>query len=152
MRIIKYIIHLMFTFMLLVYKPIEHKVHYVTYPTQYKLSATYYNNVKDQCDGSPHITADGTHLRGRKVDHLRYVAMSRDMVRPTQWHDNGSGYNPDAPFEFGDTIIVKNSGMFDGEWKIVDSMNERFKKAIDFLVSPSYIKWDSHSLVVVEKK
>ena len=149
---IKYLFLYFMTLMMLFYAPVEKKINYVTYPKQYKLSATYYNNVKAQCDSSPHITANGTYLKGRNVNHLRYVAMSRDMIKTTQYHTKDMGYNPNAPFEFGDTIIVKNAGIFNGQWRVMDSTNKRFKKRLDFLVSNRYIRFDSGREITVFKK
>jgi len=123
--------------------PRKHKV--------FMLKATYYNNTESQCDDSPYITANNTNLRNINLSDVRYVAMSRDMIQPTQWHSVDSGYNPNAPFCFGDTIEVKQSGAFDGRWIVVDSMNRRHKKAIDFLVEDEYIKFDSGMEVEIFK-
>jgi len=139
--------------MLIFYQKIEPiKYNYIIMPKYIELKATYYNNTPAQGWGDGQITASGKRLYGKNVDELRYVAMSRDMIKPTRYHKEIHGYNPDAPFEFGDLIMVKNSGVFDGEWIVADAMHQRHKKRIDFLVSTkSKIKFKAHKIVKVSK-
>jgi len=139
----KFILHLMMIFMICFYVPEEEKTHYFKPPDQYKLKATYYNNTPAQGWGDGQITASGKRLYGKNVDKLRYVAMSRDMVKK---------YNPDAPFDFGDTIVVKGTKVFDGHWTVEDLMNKRYQKRIDFLISKNKkVKFKAHSIVTIEK-
>lgn len=114
--------------------------------------ATYYNATKNQCDSTPFITANGTRINKLKIKNNRYVAISRDMLKPTEYHSPESGYNKDGPFEFGDIIIVKNSGIFDGEWQIIDTMAKRHKNRIDFLINEKNIEFDSHKVIKIMKK
>jgi len=120
-------------------------------PVPLVLSATYYNAVEAQCNEEPHITACGFKVNMKNPSANRFVALSRDLIKPTEWHSVKSGYRHDAPFSFGDTILVRNSDHFDGFWIVADSMNERYNQQnrIDFLVSESYIAFDSGKSVEV---
>ncbi len=102
-------------------------------PELYKLKPTIYHPVREQCDSTPHLTAAGMRIDRRHPDRNRYVALSRDMIRPRSRSDRGSGFSEDAPFEFGDTIVVYGAGKFDGEWVVADCMNKRHTRRIDFL-------------------
>jgi len=137
--------------MIIFYKPKEDKIikYYIPNP-QYELKATIYNNHPSQCWGDGQITASGKRLYGKNVDNLKYVALSRDMIKPTRYHKQRDGYNPNAPFEFGDTIVVKFP---EGEelWTVQDAMAKRHKKRIDFLAKKSYFKVKSNSMITVEK-
>jgi hypothetical protein len=120
----------------------------------YKVRATYYNAVPAQTNEHPHITACNYRIDlGNPIKH-RYVALSRDLIRPTEWHSEEQGYRHDAPFAFGDTILVSGSDEFDGHWIVADSMNKRYNGQfrIDFLVTKSYIAFDSGMEIEIRKK
>jgi len=151
----KFILHLMMVLMMCFVEVKEENINYITPKEQYNLKATYYNNTPAQGWGDGQITASGKRLYGKNIDELRYVAMSRDMIRPTKFHKEIHGYNPDAPFQFGDTIVIKGTKTFNGEWIVADAMHERYTKRIDFLISKKTnkkIKFKAHSIVVAEKK
>lgn len=131
------------------YKPTVERIHVLN--PSVKVKATYYNPDKGQTDSSPFITACNYRIDPDDPDKHRYVALSRDLIRPTEWHSEESGYNPDAPFAFGDTIFVEGSEVFDGFWIVADSMNKRYENRIDFLVDDRYIGFDSHSEVEITK-
>ena len=91
------------------------------------VTATYYNAVPGQCDSSPLITADNSHidLVKLKKKELRWVALSRDLLK--RWG---------GPFDYGDTITIEHKNKdLAGEWVVHDSMNARFTKRMDFLVA-----------------
>ena len=94
----------------------------LTIVSEYKVVKTsIYNPTKAQCDAEPTKTASGAviseeHLRKGKI---RYVSLSRDLLKS---------------YKFGTYLIVKSSNAYyNGKWKIVDTMNKRFKNKIDFL-------------------
>ena len=96
-------------------------------------TATVYNATPEQCGSHPTITASGRRIEG-DVSDLRILAMERTMMAR-----HGIAY--------GDTVLVKGTGIYDGEWVVEDTMNRRFagQDKIDFLV-PSDVrlgKWDN---------
>ena len=97
-------------------------------------TATIYNAVPEQCNEQPSVTASGRVIDLDKVEDLRIVAMERTMMQRNGIH-------------YGDTILVKGAGVYDGEWVVEDTMHPRNagQDRIDFLV-PEDIKlgrWDN---------
>lgn len=97
-------------------------------------TATVYNAVPEQCNEQPSVTASGRHIDTNQVQDLRIVAMERTMMQRNGIH-------------YGDTILVKGTGVYDGEWVVEDTMHPRNagQDRIDFLV-PEGIKlgrWDN---------
>lgn len=86
--------------------------------TYYTVSATIYNPESNQCDLSPLRTADGSKINVKKANKLRWIAVSRDLLKI---------------FKYGDTTHVVNNPELNGYWIIHDCMNKRFKNKIDFL-------------------
>lgn len=96
-------------------------------------TATVYNATPDQCGSHPTITASGRKIEG-DIESLRILAMERTMMAK-----HGIAY--------GDTVLVRGTGIYDGEWVVEDTMSKRFagQDKIDFLV-PMDIrlgKWDN---------
>lgn len=91
-------------------------------------TATIYNAVPEQCNETPSITASGRVIDSSQVQDLRIVAMERTMMQRNGIH-------------YGDTILVKGAGHYDGEWVVEDTMHPRNagQDRIDFLV-PEDIK------------
>lgn len=85
-------------------------------------TATVYNAVPEQCNGTPTITASGRRISG-DVEALRIIAMERTMMAKHGIH-------------YGDTVLVKGAGGYDGEWVVEDTMGKRYagQDKIDFLV------------------
>ena len=85
-------------------------------------TATVYNAVPEQCGEHPTITASGRRIEG-DVSDLRILAMERTMMARHGIH-------------YGDTILVKGAGAYDGEWIVEDTMSARYagQDKIDFLV------------------
>ncbi len=77
-----------------------------------KVVATGYTSSVRETDNTPHITASNTFTRPG------IVALSRDLLEQ---------YTPNAPFDFGDRILIK--GM--GEFVVEDSMHRRWRKRLD---------------------
>ena len=85
-----------------------------------------YSPTRAQCDRTPTITADGTHINPKKASHYRFVALSRDLL--ARWG---------GPFNYGDFVAVEGTkdGKYDGIWQVRDTMNSKWLKRIDFLVT-----------------
>jgi 3D (Asp-Asp-Asp) domain-containing protein len=98
---------------------VENQKRYYKYTLM--VTASCYRANMNECDSTPLITADGSHIDINRVDKLRWIAISRDLEK---YH------------KMGDTILVEGIGKgFDGYWIVHDRMNSRFKKKIDFLIS-----------------
>lgn len=103
-------------------------------------TATVYNAVPEQCGTNPTVTASGRTIeRGRESD-LRILAMERTMMARYGIH-------------YGDTVLVRGTGKYDGEWVVEDTMSERFagQDKIDFLV-PEDVRLGKWDRVEVYKK
>jgi len=77
-----------------------------------KVIATGYSSSPFETDDTPFITAANTQTRPG------VLALSRDLLRP---------YTPDAPFSFGDKVMLEGLG----EFIIEDSMNRRWRRHVD---------------------
>lgn len=89
------------------------------------VNATMYHAVKKQGEGNPLITASGLKINPKTVSKKNYIAISWDL------HKRYGGM-----FEFYDTVYIENAGHKSNErYVIVDLMNQRWKKKIDFLES-----------------
>lgn len=77
---------------------------------------TTYNPTKEQTDGNPLVTANGTKICPKKLKQgkLRYVAVSRDL----RWC-----------LPYGSIIHIEGYGLFE----VVDTMHPRFNHYIDIL-------------------
>lgn len=102
--------------------------------------ATVYNATTEQCGDNPTITASGREIRPEKVEELRILAMERTMMARYGIH-------------YGDTVLVRGTGKYDGEWVVEDTMSKRFagQDKIDFLV-PESVRLGKWSNVEVYKK
>jgi 3D (Asp-Asp-Asp) domain-containing protein len=80
------------------------------------VTLTTYNAVKNQCDDSPLITADGTKIDIRKLKRgkIKYCAVSRDLL----WC-----------IPLGSVVHIEGHGYYE----VRDTMNERFNHYIDIL-------------------
>ena len=88
-------------------------------------TATVYNAVPEQCGSQPSVTASGRTITG-DVAELRILAMERTMMARCGVH-------------YGDTVLVKGAGAYDGEWVVEDTMSKRYagQDKVDFLVPES---------------
>jgi len=95
-------------------------------PKMYTVTATAYEAVAGQTDADPFVTADNSRIPKGYGSHIRWLALSRDLLRP--WG---------GPFEFGDTVRVHGiSPNFDGVYTVHDTMNRRHRRCLDVLVHP----------------
>lgn len=74
-------------------------------------------------DGNIYITSDTSKFTVNYPYKLRWCAVSRELL--TQ------GYN------YGDTIVIDGTLMYDGKWVIHDVTNIRVKNRIDILIDNS---------------
>jgi len=92
----------------------------------YTVTATAYEAVVNQTDDEPFVTADNSRIPRGYGSHTRWLALSRDLLRP--WG---------GPFEFGDKVRVQGiSPALDGVYTIHDTMNRRYHHCLDVLVHP----------------
>ena len=103
------------------------------------VTATVFNPCKTQCNDDFVHTASmyEIDININNIDNLRILAVERTML-------------DEFGLAFGDVILVKGTGLYDGEWQIEDLMNKRFRNQhrIDFLV-PEHIKrgkWENVSI------
>jgi 3D (Asp-Asp-Asp) domain-containing protein len=92
----------------------------------YTVKATAYEAVASQTDSKPFVTADNSRIPRGYGSHTRWLALSRDLLRP--WG---------GPFAFGDKVRVQGiSPAFDGVYTVHDTMNRRYHHCLDVLVHP----------------
>ena len=103
-------------------------------------TATVYNAVPEQCNGNPTVTASGRQIDTDSVAELRILAMERTMMAKHGIH-------------YGDTVLVKGAGMYDGLWVVEDTMSKRYagQDKVDFLV-PSDVKLGKWEGVEIYKR
>ena len=93
----------------------------------YTVTATAYEAVADQTDSEPFVTADNSRIKPRYGSKKRWMALSRDMLKP--WG---------GQFEYGDRVRVRGlSAKLDGVYTVHDTMNRRHRHCMDVLVHPS---------------
>lgn len=102
-------------------------------------TATVYNAVPEQTNSEPTVTASGRRITG-DVAQLRWLAMERTMMARHGIH-------------YGDTVLVKGTGLYDGKWVVEDTMSSRYagQDKIDFLV-PDDVKLGKWNNVEVYKR
>lgn len=102
-------------------------------------TATVYNAVPEQTNAKPCVTASGRRITG-DVAQLRWLAMERTMMARYGIH-------------YGDTVLVKGTGVYDGEWVVEDTMHHRYagQDKIDFLV-PEDVRLGKWSNVEIYKR
>ena len=92
----------------------------------YTVTATAYEAVAGQTDAEPFVTADNSRIPKKYSSRTRWLALSRDLLRP--WG---------GPFAFGDTVRVRGiSPGLDGVYTIHDTMARRHRRRLDVLVHP----------------
>ena len=103
-------------------------------------TATVYNATTEQCGDNPLLTASGRVIVPEMVAESRIMAMERTMMER-------------CGVAYGDTVLVKGAGMYDGEWVVEDTMHPRFagQDKVDFLV-PSDVKLGKWEGVEVYKR
>lgn len=90
------------------------------------VTVTMYNPVPGQTDDTPNIVADGTHFDVEIASELRWIAVSRDLLK--RWG---------GPLNYGDKVhlIIPGSPEKSGIYTVKDTMNPRFTDRVDILES-----------------
>ena len=103
-------------------------------------TATVYNAVPSQCNDDCMHTASMYEIKEQNIEKDRILAMERTMMS-------------EFGIAYGDTVLVKGTGRYDGVWQVQDTMNKRFKgqHKIDFLV-PNNIRHGKWTDVKVYKR
>jgi len=86
------------------------------------VTATMYYPVVNQCDKDPLVTAGMFKINPRKASEHKWIAMSRNLLK--RWKGD---------FDYGDLVEIKGAGKKSGVYKVVDTMNKRYKDRIDIL-------------------
>lgn len=99
------------------------------------VTITTYNPISSQCDNTPLITADGTHidLQKLKKGKIKYVAVSRNLL----W-----------ALPYGSIIYIDGLG----EYEVRDTMNERYEHCIDILQDIEKPNFKKKSVKIVLKR
>lgn len=104
------------------------------------LIATIYNAEPEQCNEDYLHTADMSKIDLAKVNDLRWIALSRDLLK--RWG---------GPFDYGDTVLILHDDKtITGKWVVRDCMNPRWQNRIDFLqckASGFFGKWEDVTMV-----
>lgn len=86
------------------------------------VTATVYHAVEEQCNEQHLVTASGLAIRSTEMAYKhRYIAVSRDLLKY---------------FPYGTVVYVEGTEHYDGIYIVADTMNKRFRKYIDILISP----------------
>ena len=93
----------------------------------FSVTVTMYEPVRGQTDRTPNITADGSWFDIHNASNYKWVALSRDLIKR---------YNRQAPFKYGDLIYIGGIGDKSGLYQVKDTMNKRFRNAVDILETP----------------
>lgn len=84
------------------------------------VTLTTYHAKIGQTDSTPFVTASGYKINKRNPENDKIIAISRDLK---------------DRFKFGDSVLISNTGKYDGVYYIHDVMNKRFTKKIDILIN-----------------
>lgn len=89
------------------------------------VKASFYNPELNQTDSFPLETASGRIIDTNKLRQgkLKWVALSRSLLRRFGGH-----------FRYGDSITIKNAGVLNGKYMVVDCMGPQYKYKVDILV------------------
>jgi 3D (Asp-Asp-Asp) domain-containing protein len=105
------------------HRPTKHQAKPQPASRTYNVTATVYQAVPGQTDGSPFITADNSRIKPRYGSHTRWLALSPDLLK------QGGGR-----FHYGDKVQVSRvSPQLDGVYTVHDTMNRRHRHRIDIL-------------------
>lgn len=83
------------------------------------VTATVYNANPKQCNKDYLTTASGLKLDSLHQYPHRVIAVSRDLLNQ---------------FNYGDSVFIKGTEIYDGWWKVEDCMNKRYNNRIDLLI------------------
>ena len=86
------------------------------------VTATMYYPTTGQCDKDPYLTAGLYKINPKRASKQKWIALSRDLLK--RW--GGKSH-------YGDKVFISGANKKDGVYTIVDTMNKRYKKRMDFL-------------------
>ena len=95
--------------------------------------------IRDRCDSTPNITADGTKINPKKASEYRYVALSRDLL--SRWG---------GPFDYGDYVVIEGTGKYDGVYQVRDTMNPKWVKRVDILRTPGSKRFKYNNITLTK--
>jgi hypothetical protein len=84
-----------------------------------RVKATTYNPGPQQGWGKGNKTASGKFINLKSPEKHRWIAISKDLKNL---------------FEWGDSVRVSGTGVYDGIWYVQDRMAKKNKRKIDFLI------------------
>ena len=99
---------------------------------------TLYNAEVRQCDDTPLITGDGSHIDPYSASEHRWIAITHNMLQD-QWRRSLLKDSTDTRFmgkiQYGDTVWVESPyPTLNGWWVVRDTKNKRYEEpTIDFL-------------------
>lgn len=101
------------------------------------VTATIYHAVPSQTDSTPFVTANMSIINPNNPGGHRWIAVSRDLE--------------DLGYTFGVKVCIDGAGQMNGDWTIMDRMNKRWTKRIDFLVNKEIKggKWYNVTIEIV---
>jgi len=101
----------------------------INYKVLYKqIKGTVYHAEKSQCDNTPLITADNSHIDTARVNDLRWVALSRDLLNRKFTDKRGNKHVWSGKIKLHDTIWVDYDKV--ALWKMTHTKNREQSKKI----------------------
>ena len=100
------------------------------------VTVTTYNATKNQCDESPDRTACNFKIDMNNPFKHRLIGLSRDLLEN---------------FYYGEKVILKNCGKFDGEYTVMDCGNKRLIRTVDILINRNMIGGKFENAVLIKK-
>lgn len=100
------------------------------------VTVTTYNATKNQCDESPDRTACNFKIDMNNPFKHRLIGLSRDLLEN---------------FYYGEKVILKNCGKFDGEYTVMDCGNKRLIRTVDILINRNMIGGKFENVVLIKK-
>lgn len=97
------------------------------------VTLTTYHAKAGQTDSTPFVTASGYKINRRNPEDDKIIAISRDLK---------------DRFKFGDSVLISNTGKYDGVYYVHDVMNKRFTKKIDILINSRDSGDKLHNVVI----
>ena len=83
------------------------------------VTLTTYKAIEGETDSTPLVTASGFKIKPHRARQHRIIAVSHDLKKKWKW---------------GTRVRVRGAGKYNGEYRVHDLMNKRYKKRIDVLV------------------
>lgn len=107
---------------------------------------TIYHATKRQCDNSPTITGDGSHINVKNASKYRWIAISQDMLKSVNrlklLKNPLTSKIYKGKIVYGDTVWIKSGNpKINGWWVVHDAKSAKcdnsgnllYSKSIDFL-------------------